>query len=61
MICATFTRLPAHALDWLLKFSSQQHRLLIYQAAADWLALGPPALQSEVTDRIGGGETPWRD
>ena len=61
MICATFTRLPAQALDWLMKFSSQQHRLLIYQADYDWFAFGPPAFQSEVTDRIGRGEKPWAD
>ena len=49
------------ALDWLLKFSSEKKRLLIYQVGEDWFAFGPPAFQSEIKARIERGEKPWAD
>jgi len=47
------------ALDWLMKFSGEQKRLLIYQIREDWFAFGPPAFQAEITERIARGEKPW--
>ena len=49
------------ALDWIMKFSSEKKRLLIYQMQGDWFAFGPPAFQSDMSARIGRGETPWAD
>ena len=49
------------ALDWMMKFSSEKKRLLIYQIGDDWFAFGPPAFQTEISDRIGRGEKPWAD
>jgi hypothetical protein len=49
------------ALDWLMKFSSEKKRLLIYQIEQDWFAFGPPAFQAEISDRIKRGEKPWAD
>jgi hypothetical protein len=49
------------ALDWLMKFSAEKKRLLIYQMDDDWFAFGPPAFQAEIAERIGRGETPWAD
>jgi hypothetical protein len=49
------------ALDWLMKFSSENKRLLIYQVDEDWFAFGPPAFQAEISERIGRGEKPWAD
>jgi len=48
-------------LDWLMKFSTENKRLLIYQIAEDWFAFGPPAFQAEIAERIGRGEKPWAD
>lgn len=61
IVVAAGRRPRKKALDWLMKFSSQQRRLLIYQADDDWFAFGPPAFQSEMTNRIGRGERPWAD
>jgi hypothetical protein len=47
------------ALDWLMKFSSENKRLLIYQVNEDWFAFGPPAFQDEISERIQRGEKPW--
>ena len=47
------------ALDWLMKFSAEKNRLLIYQLDDDWFAFGPPAFQAEIAERIGRGEKPW--
>jgi hypothetical protein len=47
------------ALDWLMKFSTEKNRLLIYQQGDDWFAFGPPAFQAEIAERIGRGEKPW--
>jgi hypothetical protein len=47
------------ALDWLMKFSSEKKRLLIYQIGEDWFAFGPPAFQAEISERIRNGQTPW--
>ncbi len=49
------------ALDWLMRFSSEQKRLLIYQIDQDWFAFGPPAFQTEISQRIQRGEKPWAD
>jgi len=49
------------ALDWLMKFSAEKKRLLIYQMDDDWFAFGPPAFQAEIAERIGRGEKPWAD
>jgi hypothetical protein len=49
------------ALDWLMKFSSEKKRLLIYQIEQDWFAFGPPAFQAEISERIRRGEKPWAD
>jgi hypothetical protein len=47
------------ALDWLTKFSLERKRLLLYQIDEDWFAFGPPAFQSDISQRIGRGEKPW--
>ena len=49
------------ALDWLMKFSAENKRLLIYQVKEDWFAFGPPAFQAEIVARIARGEKPWAD
>jgi len=49
------------ALDWLKTFSAANRRLLIYQMEDEWFAFGPPAFQSEISQRIQRGETPWAD
>jgi len=49
------------ALDWLMKFSAETKRLLIYQIGEDWFAFGPPAFQAEISERIRGGQAPWAD
>jgi hypothetical protein len=49
------------ALDWLMKFASENKRLLIYQIEQDWFAFGPPAFQAEISERIRRGEKPWAD
>ena len=49
------------ALDWLMNFASEKKRLLMYQMGEDWFAFGPPAFQSEMSERIGRGEKPWAD
>ncbi|MGA7807455.1 hypothetical protein [Bradyrhizobium sp.] len=61
VLVAAGTRPKKKALDWLMKFSSDNKRLLIYQIEADWFAFGPPAFQAEISERIARGETPWRD
>ena len=47
------------ALDWLMKFSAENKRLLLYQVENDWFAFGPPAFQAEISERIARGEQPW--
>jgi hypothetical protein len=49
------------ALDWLMKFSAEKKRPLLYQMQEEWFAFGPPAFQAEMAERIGRGETPWAD
>lgn len=49
------------ALDWLKKFSLENKRLLIYQIEQDWFAFGPPAFQSDISERIRRGEKLWAD
>ena len=58
VVVAAGERPRKKALDWLMKFSSEKRRLLIYQA---WFAFGPPAFQAEISERIGRGEKPWAE
>jgi hypothetical protein len=59
VVVAVGDRPRKKALDWLMKFSAEKKRLLIYQLDGDWFAFGPPAFQAEIVERIGRGETPW--
>jgi hypothetical protein len=59
VVVAAGDRPKKKALDWLMKFSSEKKRLLIYQVEEDWFAFGPPAFQAEISERIGRGEKPW--
>ena len=59
VVVAAGDRPKKKALDWLMKFSSEKKRLLIYQVKEDWFAFGPPAFQAEISERIGRGEKPW--
>ena len=47
------------ALDWLMKFSTEKKRLLLYQVKQEWFAFGPPEFQAEISERIARGEKPW--
>lgn len=47
------------ALEWMLRFSAETRRPLIYQIDDDWFAVGPPAFQSEIAARMARGEKPW--
>jgi hypothetical protein len=49
------------ALDWLMQFSSESRRCLMYQIDDEWFAFGPPAFQAEMSERLRRGETPWTD
>ena len=49
------------ALDWLMTFSAEKKRLLIYQVKDEWFAFGPPAFQAEISEKMGRGEKPWID
>jgi hypothetical protein len=49
------------ALDWLMKFNSERRRCLVYQIDDEWYAFGPPDFQTEISERIQRGETPWVD
>jgi hypothetical protein len=57
VIVAAGDRPKKKALDWLMRFSSEKKRLLIYQIEEDWFAFGPPAFQAEIAARIGRGES----
>jgi len=59
VLVAAGERPKRKALDWLMTFSSENKRLLIYQIKDEWFAFGPPAFQVEITDRIARGEPPW--
>jgi len=61
VIVAVGVRPKQKALDWLMRFAAERRRCLVYQIGEDWLAFGPPAFQSEIAERIGRGEKPWRD
>jgi hypothetical protein len=61
VVVAAGDRPKKKALDWLMKFSSEKKRLLIYQMEEDWFAFGPLAFQAEISERIGRGEKPWAD
>jgi hypothetical protein len=41
------------------KISLEQKRLLIYQIDQEWFAFGPPAFQSDISERVARGEQPW--
>lgn len=59
VVVAAGQRPKKKALGWLLKFSAETRRLLIYQIEDEWFAFGPPAFQAEISHRIGRGEKPW--
>ncbi len=59
VLVAVGDRPKQKALDWMMKFSSEKKRLLIYQVKEDWFAFGPPAFQSDIKARIEHGEMPW--
>ncbi len=46
VIVAAGQRPKQKALDWLMKFSTENRRCLIYQIGDDWFAFGPPAFQA---------------
>jgi hypothetical protein len=47
------------ALKWLKQFCSTHRRPLIYQMNGDWFAFGPPAFQTDISDRLFRGEALW--
>ena len=49
------------ALDWLMAFSAENRRLLIYQVKDEWFAFGPPAFQAEMSEKFSRSEKPWAD
>jgi hypothetical protein len=49
------------ALDWLMRFSAERRRCLIYQIDDEWFAFGPPAFQAEIAERVRRGDTFWTD
>jgi len=59
VVVAAGDRPKQKALDWLMKFSLEKKRPLIYQVKEEWFAFGPPAFQNEISERIGRGEKPW--
>ncbi len=61
VLVAAGERPKKKALDWLMRFCTQQRRCLLYQIGEDWFAFGPPAFQSEMAQRIRGGEKLWGD
>jgi hypothetical protein len=61
VVVAVGDRPKKKALEWLKKFSRENKRLLIYQIEQDWFAFGPPAFQSDISQRIGRGEKVWAD
>jgi hypothetical protein len=61
VLVAVGDRPKQKALDWMMKFSSEKKRLLIYQVKKDWFAFGPPTFQSEIKACIERGEKPWSD
>jgi hypothetical protein len=60
-VVAAGERPKKKALDWLMKFSSENRRCLVYQIGDDWFAFGPLAFQAEISERIRRGEKPWAD
>jgi hypothetical protein len=56
VVVAAGRRPDRKASDWLMKFCSEQKRLLIYQVEEDWFAFGQPAFQAEISERVGRGE-----
>jgi hypothetical protein len=61
VVVAVGDRPKKKALEWLQKFSREKKRLLIYQIEQDWFAFGPPAFQSDISERIRRGEKLWAD
>jgi hypothetical protein len=59
VVVAAGNRPKQKALDWLMRFSSEKKRLLIYQINDEWFAFGPPGFQAEISERLGRGEKPW--
>ena len=55
------TRPKQKALAWLMQFSAERRRPLLYQLDGEWFAYGPPAFQTEISERIQRGDTPWAD
>ena len=61
VLVAVGDRPKQKALDWLMNFSRERRRCLVYQIGADWFAYGPPAFQQEISERIGRGAKLWDD
>ena len=61
VVVAAGERPKTKALDWLMSFCAEKKRLLIYQVKDEWFAFGPPAFQTEISERITRGEKPWAD
>jgi hypothetical protein len=61
VLVAVSDRPKKKALDWLMRFSAEQRRCLVYQIGEDWFAFGPPAFQSEIAQRVKRGEKLWDD
>jgi hypothetical protein len=61
VIVAAGQRPKQKALDWLMKFSAENRRCLVYQIGEDWFAFGPPDFQAQISARIRRGEKPWED
>ena len=44
-----------------MNFNAAHRRCLVYQIGEEWFAFGPPAFQSEISERVGRGEKLWAD
>ena len=47
------------AIVWLKAFALAERRLLIYREGEDWYALGPPAFQVAMYERVKDGVDIW--
>jgi hypothetical protein len=60
VIVAVGDRPKKKSLDWLMNFNAA-HRRCLYQIGEEWFAFGPPAFQSEISERVRRGGKPWSD